>query len=198
MTFAKLPKSAADRSLLISQRFCRESHADHASVTVLGSRLGVSKNGGDSVLCLAVPNALLAEIVAPLAERGLHADEIAPDYMLAFAEADTRELNSPGLVLMERSGCSTILVWDSQRTIVHLWSHALEPEDAEAGHRMTARILRYAKIIGGEGRAVTVYADGPVPEALALKDRIGEQGLTLLRWPSGQGRWGLRDGALGL
>ena len=186
MDFAKLPKAASDRSLLISQRFCRENRLDATKIAVLPSRLGSSLGGGEAVLCLAVAKDLLAEIIAALGTRGIHADEIAPEYMLAFAEADTTGLQAPGMALMQGSDASTILVWNKQRTIVHIASYATE---AGAESRTVSRLFRYAKIVGSDYGPVALYACGPLPNHLAREHPPGELGLKLLRWPAEHGRW---------
>ncbi len=188
MGFAKLPKSGKDRSLLIAQRFCREFRIDSASVTVLGSPLGPAKAGGEAVLCVALPEAVLAEIKAPLTERGLYASEISPDYMLRFAAADTRKLEAPGMALMQYSGGGTILVWDKQRMIVHVSSYKLGQEEAE--RRIGLRIVRYAGVVRADARAVAVYIDGPVSDMLSELGASRQSGLKLLRWPAASGIWG--------
>ncbi len=58
------------------------------------------------MLCVGVQRVLLARIKAALATRGLHADEIAPDYMLRFAETDTREVRRRVMVLMGGADCT--------------------------------------------------------------------------------------------
>lgn len=190
MPFAKLPKAPADRTLLVTQRFCREFRLDPAAFAVLDSPLGGAKGGGEAVLCVGVSRALLACIKAALATRGLHADEIAPDYMLRFAETDTREAEAPGMVLMGGADCSTVLVWDAQRAVVHVSSFAVARDDGEARQRMAARLFRYARIVGHDTTPVAVYADGPDWDALfQARGSLGE-GMKLLRWPAGQGRWG--------
>ena len=187
MPFAKLPKAANDCALLISQRFCREHRIDPASFAVLGSPLGPAKSGGEAVLCLAVPKALLTEIEAALAACGLYADVIAPDFMLRFAETGTCEAEAPGMVLMEDADGGTVLVWDEQGLVVHAASFAAVLEDGEAGRRMAERVVRYARIVGHGGVRVAVYADGEAWDA-ALGARLPlDDGLKLLRWPSGNG-----------
>lgn len=190
MPFVKLPKAPEDRTLLVTQRFCREFRLDPAAFAVLDSPLGRAKGGGEAVLCVGVQQILLARIRAALAARGLHADEIAPDYMLRFAETDTREAGAPGMVLMGGADCSTVLVWDAQRAVVHVTSFAVARDDGEARQRMAARLFRYARIVGHDSAPVAVYADGPDWDALfQARGSLGE-GMKLLRWPAGQGRWG--------
>ncbi len=198
MTFANLPRPAKDRSLLISHRCCRENRLDPASIAVRGSPLGPAENGGEAVLCVGVSNALLGEIAAPLAANGLYADEIAPDYMLSFAEAGTRELEAPGMVSMRRTDGATILVWDGRRTIVHVASYASGDGGEDGRRRMASRIFRYARIVGAEGETVAVYADGAEPEELSAASGGAEHGLKFLRWPSGHGPWAQQIAAAGL
>ncbi len=190
MPFAKLPKAANDRSLLISQRFCREYRLDSASFAVLGSPLGPSKSGGEAVLCIAVPQALLAAIEAALAASGLHADTIAPDFMLRLAETDTREVEAPGMVLMKAADGATVLVWDAQKTVVHVSSFAPAQNSEEAVHRMAARIFRYTRIVGHESAPVAVYTDGPDWDAFFDAHGPLGDGVKLLRWPASHSRWG--------
>jgi hypothetical protein len=196
--YPKLPKTQQDRALVIAQRFCRDHRLDPASFAVLGSALGRAKGGGEAVLCVAVPQALLAQISAPLAAKGLHPDVIAPDSMLSFAEIDTREIESPGILLMQRPDSSTILVWDQQRTIVHIAAIASGPEEAHAGRRTASRIYRYARIVGAEDTYVAFYADGPVPDELASAQAPSGFGLKLLPWPTGHGHWSKQIAAAGL
>ena len=176
---------------MITQRFCREFRLDPAAYAVMDSALGPAKGGGEAVLCLGVRQALLARVKGALATRGLHAGEIAPDYMLRFAEADTREAEAPGMVLMGGADCSTVLVWNAQRTVVHVSSFAVaRDDDGEARQRMAARLFRYARIVGHDTAPVAVYADGPEWDALfQARGSLGE-GMKLLRWPAAQGRWG--------
>ncbi len=195
VAFAKLPKAAQDRQLVISQRFCREYRVDPASVSVLGSSLGAAKGGGESILCAAISKTLLAQINAALAAKKLHADLIAPDYMLSFADTDTRAFEAPGIALMQRSDGGTILVWNKEKAIVHVGAFASENDD-EDGRRTASKIIRYAKIVGSAGRAIAVYADGRIPDALA--SAFPGQGLILVRWPAGQGVWGRLIGAAGI
>ncbi len=190
MAFAKLPKAANDRSLLISQRFCREYRLDAAAYAVLGSPLGPSKSGGEAVLCLGVPQALLAGIKAPLAAHGLHADTIAPDFMLRLAGTDTGEAEAPGIALMNAADDTTVVVWNAQKTVVHVSSFAPARGSEEAEHRMAARIFRYARIVGHEAAPVAVYTDSPDWDALFHARGPLGNGLKLLRWPTGHGRRG--------
>jgi hypothetical protein len=196
MTFAKLPKSGKDRALLISQRFCRDFRFDPDSVTVLGSRLGSSKAGGEAVLCVALPAAVLAEIEAPLNESGLYASEISPDYMLRFAGTDTRKLEAPGIALMQLSGGGTILVWDKERTIVHVSSYTVGQNQEDGERRMVSRIVRYAATVGADGASVAVYVDSQVLDMLAELSAARLHSVKLLRWPEGHGPWSQEIAAL--
>jgi hypothetical protein len=180
MPFAKLPKAQSDRDLLIAQRFCRECRADPAAVEIRGAPLGRLDGGGESILCCAVSRTLLAEIAAPLAERGFHADVIAPDYLLSFAEAGA--LEAPGIALMQWSGASTILVWDRSGKMVHIAYSASRPHDAEMAGRTATRLKRYAGVVG-EGAPIALYAD----EALA--DAAYGADLKLMTWPTGRNAW---------
>jgi hypothetical protein len=189
MLFAKLPKTAADRALLISQRFCREFRLDPASLRVLGSPLGSTKSGGEAVLCLAAPKTLLTEIETALATFGLYADVIAPDFMLRFSETGAREVEAPGMVLMQDLDGTTVLVWDAEGKVVHSAPVALVP-DGEAQRRMAARVFRYARIVGHEGGAVAVYADGEELEVMLRASLPFGGELTLLSWPVGAGGLG--------
>jgi hypothetical protein len=189
MSFAKLPKDDKDRDLLVVQRFCREYRIDPASVNVRASPLGALVDGGESMLCCAVPRALLAEIAASLAERGLHADLIAPDYLLAFAEADGDKLEAPGIALWQWSGAQTILVWNKERKTVHIAFSAAEPGDAEASRRAAARINRYASIVAEAKAPVALYADGPLGKEGSRAEAAGSVRLKLMTWPSVAGDW---------
>jgi hypothetical protein len=182
LTFSKLPKAERDRVLVISQRFCRDHRLDPSEFAVCGSRLGPAKGGGEAVLSIAVPHALLSQIKAPLAANGLYPDVIAPEFMLRFAQAATNELKSPGIALMLRADGGTILVWDKHRSIVHVGAFA-NLEDAEAARRTASRIGRYSKVVGSDGTDVAVYADGSIPDALL------SAGLKLSPWPGSNRRW---------
>ncbi len=188
LKFAKLPQSPKDRALLTSQRFCREYRLDPGAFAVTGSALGPSKSG-EAVLCVAVPRALLTEIHAALAAHGLYPDEIAPEFMLRFAEADTRGIEAPGLALMSDADGATVLVWDAQRTVVHVSSVPTMAEGQEAERRMAARIFRYAKIVGSETGPVSFYTGGGDWEAFFRVPGLLGDGVKLLRWPGGHGRW---------
>lgn len=184
MQFAKLPRGAKDRSLLISQRFCREYRLDPAAFAVTGSALGQPESGGESVLCIAVSRTLLMEIDGALAARGLYPDEIAPDFMLRFAEADTREAEAPGMLLMTGAEGSTMLVWDTKRTVVHVSFFAAAQDGREAERRLASRIFRYATIVGHGGIPVAVYADGGDWETFTqMREQLGDKA-KFLRWPA--------------
>ena len=183
MAFAKLPKGVNDRTLLISQRFCREHRLDPATVAVQGCALGPSKAGEEAVLCVALPQALLAQIRRRLSENGLHADLVAPDYMLSFAGTDTRRLQAPGMVLLGGDDGVAILVWDTQKRIVHVAALAAGLEETVADGRLVPRISRYARVVGAEGSEVTVYAGQAMLHALETAEVLRRGGLKLIRWP---------------
>jgi hypothetical protein len=187
MPFVKLPKTAGDRALLISQRFCREFRLDASLFAVTGSPLGRAENGVETVLCVAVPHALLAEIHTALAARGLYADEIAPEFVLRFA--GTRGIEAPGMVLMGGLDSRTVLVWDERRTVVHVAFLEAAQGSAGAERRTAARISRYARIAGHERAPVAVYADGAEREGLARMSGLLGDGVKLLRWPAAHGGW---------
>jgi len=191
MPFAKLPKSPADRQLVISQRFCREHRLELGSVAIIGSPLQGSKIGGGRILCLAVEQGTLREIEKGLAGRGLHADIIAPEYLLKFAQANSLELETPGIALFEESGFRTFLVWDEQGTIAHIATVRRPGQyDAEAQRRMTARIWRYAQIVGRQDTPVAVYIDGRVAGGIAADSAYPSHRLKLLEWSAAAGTEG--------
>jgi hypothetical protein len=189
--FAKLPKAVNSRGLLISQRFCREFRLEPASFVVHGSPLGPAESGGEAVLCQAIPKALLAEIEAALAAHGLHADVIAPDFMLRFSDTSAAGAEAPGIVLMKDLDGGTVLVWDAQGRIVHVAPFAVAPGDGEAQRRIAARVFRYARIVGGERGPVAVYAGDKDLEAMLRASMQFDGGWKLLPWRSGQagGLW---------
>jgi hypothetical protein len=141
------------------------------------------------VLCLAAPKTLLTEIETALATCSLYADVIAPDFMLRFSETGAREVEAPGMVLMQDLDGTTVLVWDAEGKVVHSAPVALVP-DGEAQRRMAARVFRYARIVGHEGGAVAVYADGEELEVMLRASLPFGGELTLLSWPVGAGGLG--------
>jgi hypothetical protein len=186
--FAKLPPNAKDRALLISQRFCREYRLDPAAFAVTGSALGPS-TAGEAVLCVAAGRFLLSEIDAALGARGLYPDQISPEFMLRFAEADTRGLEAPGMALLGDMDGATVLVWDANRKIVHLSSFSPADEDEEAEGRLAARLFRYARIVGQENGPVAFYAGGGERAVYFRASSLPGGAVRPMQWPSGPGLW---------
>jgi hypothetical protein len=186
--FAKLPEDAKDRTLLISQRFCREYRLDPAAFAVSGSALGPSKTG-EAVLCVAVERRLLTEIDTALGARGLYPDQISPEFMLRFAEADTRQIEAPGMALLCDVDGATVLVWDAKRTIVHLSFFSPDADGQEAERRLAARLFRYARIAGHESGPVAFYTGDGDQAAFFRRPGLLGDAVKPMRWPSGHGRW---------
>ncbi len=181
LPFAKLPASAADRSLVITQRFCREHRLEPGSIAVVGCPQNISKDGSTNVLCLAMDRRLLEEIKAAFTGRGHYPDVIAPECLLALEEVDRRKLQMPAIAVFEQSGCNTIVVWDKEGTIIHLAAVGTVGHEAlEVYRRTAARIKRYAQIVAVQGAPPAVYADRRF--AGALTDPA--DGLKLLPWPA--------------
>jgi hypothetical protein len=181
LPFVKLPASAADRGLVITQRFCREHRLEPSSIAVIGCPQRNSKNVSPNILCLAADRRLLGEIKSALTGRGLYPDVIGPEYLLSLAEAAGNELEMPAIAVFEQSGCNTILVWDKQGTIIHVATVGTAGEkDLEVQRRMAARIKRYAQIVAAQGAPLAVYIDSP----FAVDLTHPAHGLKLLRWPA--------------
>ena len=183
LTFAALPKSAADRRLLISQRFCREHRLEPDSVTVVGCPIRSGKTKEEKILCLAAERGVLDETTRALAGRGLHPDVISPDYLMRFEEANRGELQSPGLALLEQCGSSTILVWDRQGTIMHIARVNSAAPDDESNRRVVARIRRYAQIAAVQDTPTAIYLDGQIASGIIADLLRPAYGLTPLRLP---------------
>jgi hypothetical protein len=181
LPFVTLPRPAADRNLIIFQRFCREHRLEPQSVAVIGCPLGNGKSGNGKVLCLAVERNTLNDIKSALAGRGLHPDVIAPAYLLRCQESGRGALEGPAVALLEERGAVAILVWDEHGTIVHIAAMALSGKDAiGTGQRITARIRRYALVAGAEGASATVYIDGRIDGEIAAG--LKRAGLKVLAW----------------
>ena len=180
LRFAKLPASAADRGLVITQRFCREHRLDPSSIAIIECSRANSKNVNANVLCLAADRSLLREIQKALTGRGLYPDVIAPECLLSFAEAKGLELEMPAIAVFEEIGCNTILVWDKEGTIIHVSTVRRDGgNDLEVQRRLDARIKRYAQIVAEQGTSPAVYFDSQ----LTVNSIRPVHGLTLLRWP---------------
>ncbi|WP_041787409.1 hypothetical protein [Rhodomicrobium vannielii] len=180
--FTVLPKSASDRRLVISQRFCRDHRLEADAFDVMGSPLA----GDESlkkILCLAVEKKTLQTIREAFAAKGLHADVIAPEYLMRL-EPHKESLERPGLAVFDEHGGTSIAVWDESGALVHLASiKALDPCDAVASGRMLNRLTRYA-LIAAEGfdTPATIYAEQPIASLLS-STVLRERGLKLLQWP---------------
>jgi hypothetical protein len=182
LPFAKLPASAADRRLVITQRFCREHRLEPGSIAVTGYALNSSKTASAKILCFAVEQRLLDTINSALAAKGLYPDAVAPGYLLRLAEANGRGLEAPGIAMFEESDCYTILVWDEHGAIAHVATVGKGGgDDSGARQRVAARIGRYAQIIAPEGNPPSVYIGGDKAIAAELASRAN--GLKVLRWP---------------
>jgi hypothetical protein len=187
--FQAMPKAAKDRELLISQRFCRECRLDPSAVMVRGATLAKSAGGGETVLCCAVSRALASEIARAAGAHCVHADIVAPDYLLGFAEADNGGLSAPGMVLLQWAGAGAVLVWDKEQTLVHASMLAAEEDQAEAGRRAVARVKRYSAALGPEGAPFAVYASGRLSRDAAFAQAVNTGGAKLLGWPGVTGLW---------
>ncbi len=185
LTFAALPKTATDRSLVITQRFCREHRFEPGSIAVVSSHPGNSKAGASNVLCFAAEQMLLTGIAKALSEMGLHPDIIAPDYLLSFAGANSREIETPGIAVLREGGRKTILVWDKQGVIVHIAVvQQAGGDDEEAKWRLTAKLRRYAQVVATQDAPVAVYADDSFEDDIAPGSVQPALGLKLLPWPA--------------
>ena len=186
LAFAKLPKAKADRRLVVSQRFCREHRLEPGTVEIVGSPVQSSKTGTGRMLCLAVQRDMLQQIETALAGRGLHADTIAPNWLLKLGQTRS-QLETPGIALFEEKSFRTILVWDEQGAIAHV-ATVKRParDDLEGQRRMAMRIRRYAQIVTREDDPVAVYVDGLTGGGIA-PDVDHWSGLKLLQWPRERG-----------
>ncbi len=183
LLFAKLPKSEADRRLIISQRFCREHRLEPGALEVLGSPVQSSKTGNGRMLCLAMQRDTRRQIEKPLAARGLYADMIAPDCLLKLSQTDRSQLETPAIALFEEKSLRTILVWDEQGAIAHIATvNRPDRYDLEGQRRMATRIRRYAQIVAKKSGPVAVYIEGLAAGAIAA-DPTYSTGLKLLQWP---------------
>jgi hypothetical protein len=181
LRFVKLPASAADRGLVVTQRFCREHRLDPGSIAIIECSRANSKKVNANILCLAADRSLLGEIQRALTGRGLYPDVIAPEYLLSFAEAEGLELEMPAIAVFEESGCNTILVWDKEGAIIHVATVRRDGgNDLEVQRRLDARIKRYAQIVAEQGAPPAIYFDSQIAANLVRP----VHGLRLLRWPA--------------
>nr|WP_246741895.1 GspE/PulE family protein [Rhodomicrobium udaipurense] len=180
--FTVLPKSPSDRRLVISQRFCRDHRLEADAFDVMGWPLA----GGESIkkiLCLAVEKKTLKTIREALAAKGLHADVIAPAYLMRL-EQHKESLERPGVAVFDDHHGTSIAVWDEAGALIHLASiEALEPYDAGASGRMLNRLTRYALVAAeGSDTPATIYAEQSIAGLLSGAV-LPERGLRLLQWP---------------
>jgi hypothetical protein len=183
MRFTALPKSASDRRLIISQRFCRDHRLDPNALDILGCPLAGS-GSAKKVLCVAAEKRTLQAIREALAARGLHPDVIAPDYLLRL-EQKKKGLERPGVGVFDESGGAAIVLWDEEGVLVHVASvEALDAEDPGACGTMMNRLTRYARVAAAaDGAPATIYA-GRALANLLPKSVFNERGLKLLQWPT--------------
>jgi len=179
--FTVLPKSASDRRLVISQRFCRDHRLEADAFDVMGWPLARDESL-KKILCLAVEKKTLQTIREALAAKGLHADVIAPEYLMRL-EPHKESLERPGLAVFDEHGGTSIAVWDKSGALVHLASiEALDPSDAGTSGRMLNRLTRYALVAAeGSSTPATIYAEQPVAGLLS-GTVLRERGLKFLQW----------------
>ena len=194
LPFSKLPKSQADRRLVVSQRFCREHRLEPGKVEVIGSPLSAAKAANGRILCLAVEQDVLRHINGALSARGLYADVIVPGFLFKFEQADCGALEKPGIALFGANGFNTILVWDGDGSLIHIMTIP-QPRDAGARERMAGRLWRYAQIVASANAPVALYLDRSPAQDLS-QDLRGLRGLKLMAWPAERqdpGRAGLKS-----
>jgi hypothetical protein len=86
MKFAKLPRNADDRALLISERFCREHRLEKAAFEVAAGVLEASENR-QVLLCYAAPRPLIGAVRERLEAHDLYADLISPELLFGLQGA---------------------------------------------------------------------------------------------------------------
>jgi hypothetical protein len=183
--FATLPKSASDRRLIISQRFCRDHRLEQSALDILGCSPTGGGDGAKKVLCLAAEKKMLQAIRETLAAKGLHSDVISAGYLL-WLEQNKKSLEKPGVGVFDEASGVSIVLWDEKGELVHVASiEALDPEEASAqGAMMINRLTRYARILSAANAApATIYADRLIADPF-FKRVFYERGLKLLQWPA--------------
>ncbi|MDO9384538.1 MAG: hypothetical protein Q7T86_16935 [Hyphomicrobiaceae bacterium] len=140
MRFAALPRSAGDRALIVSQRFCRDYKLDGRS-TVVAFSTYPQANGQHAVLADAAPRALIDGLIAAAASHGLHCDIISSDLSLALAGLPRQPAAAGLLAVFPEEGCSLVFL-DAHGAPVSVAT--LAQDDATLADRLAARIDRYA------------------------------------------------------
>lgn len=197
MKFARLPKSGADRALLIGERFSREHRLEKAAFEVAASPVEISEEQ-QSLLCCAVPRRLIGFIRQQLAAHNLYADIIAPELhyglqgpasggaggkasggvraLLGGSRAKTpaADFAPAGGVMLIYPDYATLALRDETGALAHVASLRRGRQTTEEfTRRLNGRLHRYMVLLGAEDLPLTLefFADdGPsreIAQALA-------------------------------
>lgn len=140
--FDALPRNAADRALIVTQRFCREHKLDAKATAVAFSVHAPFKAAACTVLACAMPRTMLDALTSTFAAHGLYCDLITSDLSLALARLDARHTFGPGMLAIAADHGCTLLVLGAgaqPQSVVTL----TEAGDGSLAARLVARLQRY-------------------------------------------------------
>lgn len=158
LRFAQLPRSRADRKLLVTQRFCHDHNLRPAETAVCFDEWRAKGGEPQSVVASATEAALPGEISGSLARHGLYADVIAPES--AFAVRYLRRWLSPPprILLLIYPDYAAISIWTEDAAPRHGATLRVEALDGDGfAAKVMRRLQRYLSAeTGGSDFALDV------------------------------------------
>lgn len=153
--FDALPRSAADRHLVVAQRFCRDHKLDARS-TVVAFSVYALPGGQIAVLADAAPRGLIDGLIGICAGHGVHCDLVCSDLSLATCGVRPSQLGVLGV--FAEGGC-TLLFFGRDGAPVGV---ATQARDAHTlVQRVSVRLARYAAQSGVDEAQLAFYASDP-------------------------------------
>lgn len=154
--FDALPRKAADRTLIVTQRFCRDHKLDAKSTAVAFSVHAPAEGGLITVLACAMPRIMLDVLTSTVAAHGLYCDLITSDVSLALAGLDAKSTTGPGMLAITADHACTLLVLGAgaqPQSVVTL----TETDGGTLAARLVARLLRYVSHFNTEAAHFTCH-----------------------------------------
>lgn len=158
LRFDALPRRAADRQLIIAQRFCRDHKID-AKQTAIAFSVHATP-GTVRVLATAIPRDLVTAITATLSSHGLYADIIAADVALAHVSVPHARTSRSSVLAVTTETGATLLLRDATGTPLNIATLSGNEPGALAD-RLNARVDRYAHHLG-VAPTIPVHVHDPV------------------------------------
>ncbi len=171
LRFATLPRPAADRALVVAQRFCRDHKLD-ARATAVAFSTHAGQDGQHVVLADATQRTFIDGLLAAAASHGLHCDVISSDVSLALAAHKPNSAAASVLCVCAGDNWSLLFLDDAGAPA---GVTTLVRDGATLGTRMAARITRYAAQSGKSGNPTDVPVSFSDPTGTAHDDILAIQ-----------------------